>query len=358
MYAVIMAGGEGTRFWPLSRAACPKQFLSILGGEPLLTQTLKRLKGLIPPENIIVTVNRKHRDVAKRLITELPPQNIIVEPRIRDTAPCIGLAASVIRKRAGDQTIICLPADHIIQPAEGLRECLSHAEAVVNGDPASLYTLGIRPAYPATGYGYILRGAVVQQVDGTTVYEVSSFHEKPSMAVAEAYFDSGDYFWNSGIFFWRTDAILDAIHRRLPELSEGLKQLEPDIDTDRMETALAGVFPRLPRISIDYGVLEQADRVRVVEGHFAWDDVGTWRVLRGHMAADEHSNIKEGNVVAMDANGCVLYSAGDHLVTALGVRDLIIVSTPDATLVTTRDQAERVRDLVAKLKEHRLDRYL
>jgi mannose-1-phosphate guanylyltransferase len=358
MYAVIMAGGEGTRFWPLSRAACPKQFLGILGGEPLLTQTLKRLEGLIPPERIIVTVNRKHREVAQRLVGNLPPENLIVEPRIRDTAPCVGLAASIIRKRAGDQTIICLPSDHIIHPAEGLRECLRHAEACVNGDPAALYTIGIRPTYPATGYGYILRGSAVQEVDGNTVYEVSSFHEKPSVAVAEAYFDSGDYFWNSGIFFWRTDAILEAVGRRLPELHEGLQQLAPDLDTDRMEAALARVFPRLPRISVDYGVLEQADRVRVVEGRFAWDDVGTWRVLRGHLPADEHSNVKQGNVVAMDSSGCVLYAGGDHLVTALGIRDLIIVSTPDATLVTTREQAERVRDLVAKLKEHRLDRYL
>jgi len=358
MYAVIMAGGEGTRFWPLSRATCPKQFLSILGGEPLLAQTLARLEGLIPPDRILVTINRKHREVAQRLLGNLPPKNLIVEPRIRDTAPCIGLAANIVRQRAGDQTIICLPSDHVIHPPDGLRECLSHTEAAVNGDPAALYTIGIRPAYPATGYGYILRGSAVQQVDGITVYEVASFHEKPSMAVAEAYFDSGDYFWNSGIFFWRTDAILENVRRRLPELAEGLDQLAPDLDTDRMETALARVFPRLPRISIDYGVLEQADRVRVVEGHFAWDDVGTWRVLRGHLPADEHANIKAGNVVAVDTGGCTLYSAGNHLVTALGVRDLIIVATPDATLVTTPDNAERVRDLVAKLKERHLDRYL
>jgi mannose-1-phosphate guanylyltransferase len=358
MYAVIMAGGDGTRFWPVSRANCPKQFLSILGGEPLVVQTLKRLEGLVPPERTLVLVNRKHRDVARRLLAGLPPENLIVEPRIRDTGPCIGLAAGIIRKRAGDQTILCMPADHIIHPAEGFRDTVSHIDACVQGDPAALYTIGVRPTYPATGYGYILRGAQVKETDGQPVYEVSSFHEKPSMAVAEAYFDSGDFFWNSGIFFWRTDAILEAMRRSLPELSEGLQQLTPDLDTDRMEAALARVYPRLPRISIDYGVLEQADQVRVVEGHFGWDDVGTWRVLRGHLPADEHANIAHGNVVAMDASGCLLYSSGGHLVAALGVRDLIIVSTPDATLVTTREHAERVRDLVAKLKEHRLDTYL
>jgi mannose-1-phosphate guanylyltransferase len=358
MYAVIMAGGEGTRFWPLSRASCPKQFLSILGGEPLVVQTFRRLEGLIPPERILVMINRKHREVARRLLGSLPPENLIAEPRIRDTAPCIGLAAGIIRKRAGDQTLICLPSDHVIHPPDGLRECLRRCDPCVQSDPAALYTIGIRPTYPATGYGYILRGGVVHEIEGVPVYEVSSFHEKPAMTVAEAYFDSGDYFWNSGIFFWRTDTVLDAIRRRLPELHEGLEQLGPDLDTDRMEPALARVFPRLPRISLDYGVLEQADRVRVVEGHFAWDDVGTWRVLRGHLPADEHANIKAGNVVALDSTGCILYSAGDHLVTALGVRDLIIVSTPDATLVTTRDNAERVRELVAKLKEHRLDKYL
>jgi mannose-1-phosphate guanylyltransferase len=358
MYAVIMAGGEGTRFWPLSRATCPKQFLSILGGEPLIVQTLRRLEGLVPPERTLVLVNRKHQESARRLLPGIPPQNIIIEPRIRDTAPCIGLAASIIRKRAGDQTIVCLPSDHIIRPAEGFRDTLSRGDACVQGDPEALFMIGIRPTYPATGYGYILRGQTVKEIDGTAVYEVSSFHEKPSMALAEAYFDSGDYFWNSGIFFWRTEAILGAIHRHLPELHEGLEQLGPDLDTDRMEPALARVFPRLPRISIDYGVLEQADLVRVIEGQFTWDDVGTWRILRGHLPADEHSNLIQGNVVAMDATGCTLYAAGDHLVAALGVRDLIVVSTPDATLVTTRDNAERVRDLVAKLKEHRLDKYL
>jgi len=358
MYAVIMAGGEGTRLWPASRGSCPKQFLSILGGDPLVVQTLDRLKDLVPPERVLCLINRRHQEVARRLLGGLPRENLIVEPRKRDTAPCIGLAAEIIRKRAGDQTIVCLPSDHIIQPSEGLRECLRHAESIVESDPQALYTIGIRPTFPATGYGYILRGEAVKEIDGQTVYEVAGFHEKPSMAVAEAYFDSGDYFWNSGIFFWRTDAVLEAIRRRLPELAEGLAQLVPDLDTPRMEAALARVFPRLPRISIDYGILEQADRVRVVEGRFAWDDVGTWRILRGHVPADDHGNILQGKAVVMDSSACVLSSTGEHLVTALGVRDLIIVATPDATLVTTRDNVERVRDLVARLKDQRLDRYL
>ena len=358
MYAVIMAGGEGTRLWPASRESQPKQFLSILGGEPLLVQTLKRLEGLVPPEQILVLINRKHQEVARRLLGDLPPQNIIIEPRIRDTAPCIGLAAKIIRQRAGDQTIVCLPSDHIIQPAEALRQSLRHADACVRDDPEALYTMGIRPTYPATGYGYLLRGDILKQIDGQAVYEVLSFHEKPSIAVAEGYFDAGDYFWNSGIFFWRTDTILEAIQRHLPELAEGLEHLSPDLDTDRMEAALARVFPRVPRISIDYGVLEQAGQVRVIEGHFAWDDLGTWRVLRSHLPADEHGNVVQGKAVVMDSSGCVLYSAGDHLITALGLRDLILVSTPDATLVTTRDHVEQVRDLVDKLKEQRLDRYL
>jgi len=358
MYAVIMAGGEGTRFWPLSRAVCPKPFLNILGGEPLVVQTFKRLEGLVPPERILVMINRKHQEVARRLLPDLPPQNLIVEPRIRDTGPCIGLAAQIIRKRAGDQPIVCLPSDHIIHPAEGIRQTLGHADACVRADPSALYTIGIRPAYPATGYGYILKGDVLREIDGQAVHEVVSFHEKPSIAVAEAYFDAGDYFWNSGIFFWRTDAILEAIRRHMDELHEGLAQLEPDLDTDRQEAALARVFPRLRRISIDYGVLEQADQVCVIEGHFAWDDVGTWRILRAHLPADEHGNVVRGQVVAIDASGSVLFATGDHLVTALGVRDLIIVATPDATLVTTRDHAEKVRDLVAKLKEQRLDQYL
>jgi mannose-1-phosphate guanylyltransferase len=358
MWAVIMAGGEGTRFWPVSRQGAPKPFLNIFGSEPLVVQTLARLQGLVPLERILVLVNRKQRDVARRLLADLPEQNLIVEPRIRDTLPCIGLAAKIIEKRAGKVPVAVLPSDHIIHPAEALRESLRHAEARVEKDPAALYTIGLRPTYPAVGYGYILRGPAVSEVEGEPDYEVVSFHEKPALSVAEAYFDSGDYFWNSGIFFWRTDTILEAIDRHQPELAEGLRQLGPDLDTDRMDAALARVYPRLPRISADYGILEEADHVRVVEGHFAWDDVGTWRILASHLAADENGNVAEGTTLCMDGSGNILYSTDDHLIASLGVRDLIIVATPDATLVTTRDQAERVRELVAKLKEQRLDRYL
>ena len=358
MYAVIMAGGEGTRFWPVSRQECPKPFLSILGSEPLIVQTVARLQGFIPKERILVFINRKHHDVARRLLADLPEENLILEPRIRDSAPCVGLAAEIVRKRAGDQTIFCFPSDHIIHPAEAFRECLEHADACARTDPAPLYTIGIRPTYPATGYGYMLRGQIIKEVGGQPVYEVLSFHEKPALAVAEAYFDSGDYFWNSGIFFWRTDTILDAIERNLPELHEGLQELAPDLDTGRMPAALARVFPRLPRISVDYGILEKADQVCVIEGHFAWDDVGTWQVLSGHLPADERGNFTQGASVTLDSSDNILYTTNEHLVAAIGVSNLIIIATPDATLITTRDQAQRVKELVAKLKDERLDRYL
>ncbi len=358
MWAIIMAGGEGTRFWPVSRQGAPKPFLSIFGSEPLIVQTLARLQGLVPPEQTLVLINRKHEDVARRLLADVPDENIIVEPRIRDTLPCVGLASKIVEKRAGKETVFVLPSDHIIHPAESLRECLRHADACVRNNPTPLYTIGIRPTYPATGYGYILRGSVVHEVDGQPEHEVVSFHEKPALSVAEAYFDSGDYFWNSGIFFWRTDTILSAIERHQAELHEGLEELAPELDTDRMDAALARVYPRLPRISVDYGILEEADNVRAIEGHFAWDDVGTWRILGSHLPADENGNVADGTTLCMDGSGNVLYATDDHLIASLGVRDLIIVATPDATLVTTRDQAERVRELVAKLKEQRLDRYL
>jgi len=358
MYAAILAGGEGTRLWPASRDVCPKQFINVLGGPPLVVQTLQRLEGLLPPENVLVLVNRKHQEVARRLLPDVPPENLIVEPRIRDTAPCIGLAAQIVRKRAGDQTLVCLPSDHVIDPAEALRECLRRAEACVAGEPGALYAIGIRPTYPATGYGYLLRGEAVAEIEGEPVFEVTSFHEKPSVALAEAYFDSGDYFWNSGICFGRTDTWLDEIRRHQPELAEGLEQLVPDLDTDRQAAALAKVYPRFPRISVSYGVMEQAETVRVIEGHFAWDDVGTWRILQAHLPADEHGNVARGEVALIDAQENLLYAGGGQLVAALGVRNLVIVTTPDVTLVTTREHTERVRELVAYLKAHQKDRFL
>jgi len=358
MYAAIMAGGEGTRLWPASRDTCPKQFINVLGGRPLVVQTLERLEGLLPPENLLVLVNHKHQEAARRLLTDLPDENLVVEPRIRDTGPCIGLACEIIRKRAGDQTVVCLPSDHVIDPAEALRQCLRRAETCVQADPGALYAIGIRPTYPATGYGYLLRGETVGEVDGEPVFEVASFHEKPSIALAEAYFDAGDYFWNSGICFGRTDAILEEIRRHQPELAEGLKQLVPDLDTDRQATALARVYPRFPRINVSDGVMEKADQVRVIEGHFAWDDVGTWRILQAHLGADEDANVAQGEAVTVDSRGNLIYAADDQLVAALGVRDLVIVVTPDATLVTTRDKVEDVKKLVAHLKAQHMDRFL
>ncbi|MFO8015000.1 MAG: sugar phosphate nucleotidyltransferase [Phycisphaerae bacterium] len=358
MYAAIMAGGEGTRLWPASRDTCPKQFINVLGGEPLVVQTLERLEGLLPPENVLVLINHKHQEAARRLLPDLPAENLIVEPRIRDTGPCIGLACEIIRKRAGEQTVVCLPSDHVIEPAEALRECLHRAEACVEAEPGALYAIGIRPTYPATGYGYLLRGETVGEVDGEPVFDVTSFHEKPAIALAEAYFDSGDYFWNSGICFGRTDTFREEMRRHQPELAEGLRQLAPDLDTERQAPALARVYPRFPRINVSDGVMEKADQVRVIEGHFAWDDVGTWRILQAHLPADEDGNVAQGEAAIVDAHGNLIYAGRDQLVAALGVRDLVIVATPDATLVTTRDKVQQVRKIVAQLKARHKDRFL
>ena len=358
MYAAIMAGGEGSRLWPASRDTCPKQFINVLGGEPLVVQTLERLEGLLPPENIFVLINHKHQEAARRLLPDLPEENLVVEPRIRDTGPCIGLACEIIRKRAGEETVVCLPSDHVIDPAEALRQCLRRAEDCVQAEPGAPYAIGIRPTYPATGYGYLLRGETVGEVDGEPVFDVTSFHEKPSIALAEAYFDAGDYFWNSGICFGRTDTLLEEIRRHQPELAEGLQQLAPDLDTERQAPALAKVYPRLPRINVSDGVLEKADQVRVIEGHFAWDDVGTWRILQAHLPADEDGNVARGEAVTVDAQGNLICADKDQLVAALGVRDLVIVATPDATLVTTRDKVQQVRRIVANLKARHKDRFL
>ncbi len=358
MYAAIMAGGEGTRLWPASRDTCPKQFINVLGGEPLVVQTLDRLEGLLPLENILVLINHKHQEAARRLLPDLPPENLIVEPRIRDTGPCIGLACEIIRKRAGEETVVCLPSDHLIDPPEALRECLRRAEACVRAEPGALYAIGIRPMYPATGYGYLLRGRALGEVDGEPVFDVISFHEKPSIALAEAYLDAGDYFWNSGICFGRTDTLREEIRRHQPELAEGLRQLAPALDTDGQAAALAKIYPRFQRINVSDGVMEKADQVRVIEGHFAWDDVGTWRILQAHLTSDEHGNVAQGESARVDVEGNIIFAGRDQLVAALGVRDLVIVATPDATLVTTRDRVEDVRKIVADLKARHKDRYL
>jgi len=360
VHAVIMAGGSGTRFWPQSRTARPKQVLSIAGPRPMIAETVMRLEGLVPIERTtIVTHESQVGHVLAGLGVSGPPPRIIAEPFGRDTAACIGLAAVHIRREDPDGVMLILAADHVIRPAARFLE-VTRAAAEVATEEACLVTFGIKPSTPATGYGYVHRGALVRTVGDISVYDVHGFREKPAREVADEYIASGEYYWNSGMFCWRADVILDCLRRFTPELYGALERIEAAIATPAEETVLREAYEPLEKISIDYAVMEHAETIRVVEADYDWSDVGSWASVAALRSdeADERGNVVVGQGFVHDADDTLVISDDDHLVGVLGMEGVVVVHTPDATLVCPRERAEEVKKLVEQLQARRMDKYL
>lgn len=343
-YGVIMAGGGGTRFWPLSRKASPKQILNLSGNDVMINETIHRIHPIIPYSQTIIVTNEVQEEIMKKvLIKDIPNKNILLEPMGRNTAPCIGYAAMVLRKREKDALMCVLPSDHYIKKEpeylKVLNKCFSLAEST-----NSLVTIGIRPSFPCTGYGYIHMGKKVEN----NVYEVQEFVEKPDMQKAREYLKNGKYLWNSGMFIWKVSAILDNIRRFLPKLYDKLLELEEYINSEKEIEMLKVIYPQLQNISIDYGIMERSNEVLVVPGDFSWNDVGNWDSLGSVFEPDERGNIIIGDNINMDTTNTLIYGK-DHLIATLGVDNLIIVNTPDATLVCPKDRAQEVKKIVDEL---------
>jgi mannose-1-phosphate guanylyltransferase len=355
IHAVIMAGGVGTRFWPRSRRSRPKQFLRIGGDRPMIEETRRRLEGLVPPERTLVVTSASQVDLVREACPDLPEAGILAEPRGRNTAPCIALAALRVVGEDPDGLLLCLPADHVIRPAETFREAA--AAVLARADEArSLLTFGIPPSFPSTGFGYIECGERAAGGE-PPVHRVARFVEKPDRATAERYVAAGTFLWNSGMFAWRADVILEEMRRHLPEVVEALEGPAREAGP-RPSPALAAAYDALPGISIDYGIMEKAARVEVVPAPFSWDDVGSWRALERVHDADEDGNVARGRLLALDAAGVIAVAEGDHTIAAIGVEDLIVIHTEDVTLVCPKDRAEDVKRLVDGLKESGDERLL
>lgn len=351
-----MAGGSGTRFWPQSRQSLPKQFLQVMGDRSLIQNAFDRCRPDIEPHRFWVVTNDVQADITRRQLPEIPAAHVLVEPCGRNTAPCIGLAAIHLIQQDPDAVMIIMPADHVIGPPAAFRELVSRAVTLTEADPRRLVLFGVKPTYAATGFGYIERGdALTGEHDA---FAVASFREKPDAETAEQYVDSGRFFWNCGIFVWRAATILEALAEHEPEIHVRLMTLSERIGQPDWEAALNDEFPRMPSISIDYAVLERADNICLLEAPFEWDDVGSWQALTRLYDQDAHGNTVIGSHCGVETSGCIIRTEGEHLVATLGVEDLIIVHTPDATLVASRRDENAVRDLVAKLKETGHERYL
>jgi len=351
-YAVVMAGGSGTRFWPLSRKHQPKQTLPILGGATMVRQTVERLFPLFSPREAFVVTAKEHSDLVRRDLDLLPPENIIDEPLGRDTAAAVGLAATFLHWRDPEAVFAVLPADHYIDSPDRFQRALEKgARAARSG---ALVTFGIRPRFPATSYGYLQRGEKKGDV-----YRVKRFCEKPKVEVAREFVKSGDYYWNGGIFVWEAKTILAAIAKFLPELSASLKEIGAALGTSRLPSTLSREYGKIQRISIDYGVMEKADPVLMVETDFEWDDVGSWSAAAERRSKDGAGNAVEGRVLAVETkNSLVLSSDPEHLVGVLGLEGFVVVHTPDATLVCPKDRADDLKKLVEEIRAKGHDQHL
>lgn len=362
LHLVVMAGGSGTRFWPESRRARPKQFLTLAGERSLLQQAADRCRGWIAPAQMWVVTNAAHAAETSRQLPDVPRGHVLLEPCGRNTAPCIGWAAACVLREDPDATILVTPADHLIGPDAEFRATAEAGCSVLEQHPAGSVLFGIPPTFPATGYGYIERAGPVA---GTRGYRVASFREKPTAEVARTFLESGNFSWNAGIFLWRAREIVRLLERFQPQMFAGLTRIAEAIGTSRASAVVAEEFPRLPSISIDYGVLEpaaaagtSAGGVFVVPASFAWDDVGSWPALPRVLGADAQENTISGAACPLDTAGCIIRSTPEHLVATIGLKDFVVVHTADATLIAPKDNESALRKLVALLAERGYEQFL
>jgi mannose-1-phosphate guanylyltransferase len=343
MFAVIMAGGSGTRFWPASRERLPKQFLAITGERTMLEETLARAERFAPPDRISVVVGRVHADLTERILSGKPVE-ILIEPRGRNTAACAGLAALHAKRLDEDEPIVLLPADHFIADVEGFMRTIRAAADVARGD--AIVTLGVAPTRPETGYGYIHIGAEGGESFEQSYFRVRRFVEKPDYKTALNYLSSGDYLWNSGVFIFTARNILQEIEACMPALHDGLMEIERAIDTPDYDAAVGRVYDRIESVSIDYGVMEKTSKpIYVLKADFGWSDVGSWEALYElrRSECDEQGNLSLGDSRIIDAKGNLVFSTTDRKVALLGVEDLVVVDTPDAVMVARLDRSQDVK---------------
>jgi mannose-1-phosphate guanylyltransferase len=349
LHAIIMAGGSGTRFWPKSRRNRPKQLLRLFGDGTMLQQTVERIAPLVPAERIAIITGFDQAEAVRAQLPELPAANVVAEPCPRDTAACVGLAAQIVARSDAEGTMIVMPADHVIAPGALFRKTVSAAVAVIDADPSTFVTFGIKPTRPETGYGYIERGEALGTVDGTAVHRVVQFREKPNRDTAERFLAAGRFAWNSGIFVWRARAILDALAEHRPVLAAALDRVGEALRTAKEAEVIAREYPEMERVPIDKAVMEHARNVRVLEVVYDWNDVGDWRALSTLIPPDAHGNTIQGDVLAHDTRGSIVVAA-DGLIATLGVDNLVVVQSGGATLVARKDQLDRLKAIVEGLE--------
>jgi len=350
LYACIMAGGKGERFWPLSRSSRPKQLLAIAGPQPMIAGVAELNAQLVPPGRLFVVTTQEQAAAIRAALPAVPADNVIAEPCGRNTAPCIGLAAALVSARDPGAVLAVVPADHCIPDRDVYARTMRDAAAVAEREHA-LLTIGIEPRYAETGYGYIAAGERVAFPGATVFSRVKQFIEKPSRDKAEALIAGGGVFWNAGMFVFRAEDMLAAFRRFLPEFAPALDAIRASAGGEGRDAAIRAAYDAAPAISIDYAVMEKADNAIVAHGAFAWDDVGSWTSVGAYWQQHPGGNAVKGNAALIDAENCIIGNEAAGVIGVLGVKDLIIVRTGDAVLVCHRDRAQDVKKIVQKLRE-------
>ncbi len=348
IYALILAGGSGERFWPLSRRKKPKQLLRLISKRTLLEETVARLDGLVPLERVLILTNVEQEAAVRELLPKFPKENILAEPAKRDTAAAIALGAGWVAARDHGATMLVLPADHVIKDRAAFQKTLMAAVQAAE-ETGALVTIGIKPTWACPGFGYIECGEPVRlRAKGieTAIHRVLRFREKPNTDLAESFLRKGNFRWNAGMFVWSVPTVLSEFNRQSPELANFISQLRAP---ENFEKTLEARFSKLPKISFDYAIMERADRVLVVEAGFDWDDVGSWTAVANYFKRDEKNNAANCPITAVDSTGNIVSDQDGTNIALLGVHNLIIVRTDDALLICHRHQAEKIKDLVGKI---------
>jgi mannose-1-phosphate guanylyltransferase len=360
-YAVIMAGGSGKRLWPLSRRTRPKQVLKLFQGQTLLRLCFERLAPIFDARNIIVLTNAGYSDMVRESVAGLPQNNVIAEPVVRDTAGAIGLAAAILTKFDPDASMAVVTSDQMIEPAETFQRALKDALTYVNANPDKMITFGIKPTFPSTQLGYIKCSAPVKCAKcKNEIYTVDSFKEKPAEETARRYLDAGQYFWNSGMFVWKAKTILAHLDKYLPDATQSLRKIQADWDGPRQKETLADCFPKLPKISIDFAVMEKAPGVHAIKLDCRWLDLGSFAALADIIKSDKNDNIVVASQIELlDCESSIFVTEDtEHLIAAIGLDKYIIAHSPDATFVCPVNQAHRLKDLLELIERRTGEKFL
>lgn len=351
-----MAGGIGSRFWPISRTDFPKQFLDILNtGRTLIQSTYDRFAKFIPAENIYVVTFEQYKNIVAKQIPELPEENILCEPSRKNTAPCIAYISYKLHLLNPEANLICAPSDHLITDDDGFKKICMDALHFTRNIKA-LVTLGIKPTHPNTGYGYIQYD---QHSVSENVFKVKTFTEKPDLPLAKTFIASGDFLWNAGIFVWQVKNIIKAFEKYLPEMSEVFEAEKNNFNTAKEQEAIERIYPQCVNISIDYGVMEKADNVYIIPSSFGWSDLGTWASTYQNLEKDYLGNAVAGNnVMVIDATNNMVHADNNKLLVLQGLDDFVVVDTNDVLLICKKDKEQEIKEYVAEIKRNKGDKYI